>query len=69
MANYLDLHNYQVIQDADTQISYRQRILEEMKPDAIKAMLKEFAQKQLLKVANLDVLSTDYQGWESGERP
>ncbi|MHC1706969.1 MAG: hypothetical protein AB9842_05545 [Bacteroidales bacterium] len=50
MSVFLDLNNYQLIQDPDTRISYRQRILEEMDPDVIIPMLYDFTQKLGLNV-------------------
>lgn len=47
MSAYLELNSYEPIQDIDAQISYRHRILEEMAPDVIAAMLNDFTQKYL----------------------
>jgi hypothetical protein len=49
MSDYLNLPVYRAFQDGDTQISYRKRIIQEMEPDAIAAMLKDFTQKHLLR--------------------
>jgi hypothetical protein len=65
MAVYLESNSYQRIHDGDRRISYRQRILEEMNPDVIAAMLSDFTQKRLLKMKN-----DNYPGWEpSWEHP
>jgi hypothetical protein len=45
MSAYLASKPYIMIDDADTQISYRQRILDEMDANAITAMLRDFNQK------------------------
>ncbi len=65
MAVYLQLNTYQHIHDGDRRIAYRQRILEEMDPDAIDAMLIEFTQKRLLEMGNDSI-----EGWNpSWEHP
>jgi hypothetical protein len=65
MSLYLESNSYQRIHDGDRRISYRQRILEEMNPDLIAAMLRDFTQKRSLKLENDSSL-----GWEpSWEHP
>jgi hypothetical protein len=65
MAAYLESNSYQHIHDGDRRISYRQRILEEMPPDLISAMLKEFTEKRRLVKGNESI-----EGWEpSWEHP
>lgn len=54
MSVYLELNSYQPIQDIDAQISFRQRIQEEMNPDVIAAMLSDFTQKFLHEQENRD---------------
>jgi len=65
MSVYLKSISYQRIHDADRRISYRQRILEEMSPDVIAAMLRDFTQKRWLNMRN-----DSLKGWEpSWEHP
>jgi len=65
MSVYLESNSYQRIHDGDRRIAYRQRILEEMNPDVIAAMLRDFTQKRSLKLKN-----DNSQGWEpSWEHP
>ena len=52
MSAYLELNSYEPIQDIDAQISYRHRILKEMDPEVIAAMLKDFTQKYLHEEGN-----------------
>lgn len=52
---YLGLNSYIPIQDEDTQISHRQRIQQEMSPYVIAAMLRDFTEKQRLKLENLGI--------------
>lgn len=63
MAIYLESHSYQHIHDGDRRISYRQRILEEISPDVIAAMLREFTQKRLLNMRT-DNLKDWNPSWE-----
>ena len=65
MSVYLEMNSYQHIHDGDRRIAYRQRILEEMDPDVIADMLRDFTQKRSQKL-KID----KYQGWEpSWEHP
>jgi hypothetical protein len=65
MAIYLESNSYQRIHDGDRRIAYRQRILEEMDPDAIAAMLRDFTQKRLLVMGKESI-----EGWNpSWEHP
>jgi len=66
LADYLQSDSYDSIDDGDTQMSYRQRIHEEMKPDMIKAMLLDFTQKRQLKLENEAFLSKEPSGWKPG---
>lgn len=63
MAVYLKSNSYQHIHDGDRRIAYRQRILEEMDPDAIDAMLRDFTQKRLLLKGNESIESWN-PSWE-----
>jgi hypothetical protein len=49
MSVYLGFYPYESIEDPDTRIAHRNRILEEMSPEVIEAMLKDFNQQQMLK--------------------
>jgi len=65
MSAYLGSNTYNHIHDGDRRISYRQRIQEEMSPDVISAMLRDFAQKRRLNQEN-----DNNPGWEpSWEHP
>ena len=65
MAVYLESNSYQRIHDGDRRISYRQRIMEEMNPDVVSAMLRDFTQKRWLMLGNESI-----SGWEpSWEHP
>jgi hypothetical protein len=65
MAVYLESNSYQRIHDGDRRISYRQRIMEEMNPDVVAAMLRDFTQKRWLMLGNESI-----SGWEpSWEHP
>ena len=48
MGIYLESKAYQHIHDGDRRISYRQRIQEEMNPEVIASMLRDFTQKRWL---------------------
>lgn len=70
MSVYLESNSYQRIHDADTRISYRQRIQEEMNTDVIAAMLKDFTLKQKLHLENLAASGDNSPRWEpSWEHP
>jgi hypothetical protein len=65
MALYLKLNSYERIHDGDRRISYRQRIMKEMNPEVIAAMLIDFTQKRWLNQGNAGI-----QGWHpSWEHP
>jgi len=65
MRVYLESNKYQRIHDGDRRIAYRQRVLEEMNPAMVAAMLRDFSQKRL---ANLQ--DNKNLGWEpSWEHP
>lgn len=63
---YLESGSYIPIQDHDTQISHRQRIQQEMSPDVIAEMLRDFAEKQRLKLEKLGISSNNSTGWFPG---
>jgi hypothetical protein len=65
MSDYLESNTYHRIHDGDRRISYRQRIQEEMNPEIISAMLRDFTQKRRLNREN-----ENDPGWEpSWEHP
>jgi len=63
---YLESNSYLPIQDEDTRISHRQRIQQEMSPEAITAMLSDFAKKKRIKFENLGISSNNHSGWMPG---
>lgn len=66
MAVYLESNAYHPIEDGETQMSYRQRIHEEMKPDTIAAMLSEFTQKRWPDLTNPSFKSDNHPRWLPG---
>ena len=66
MAVYLESNSYQHIHDGDRRISYRQRILEEMNPEMIAVMLRDFTQKRWFNLESPALLKDNYPGWEPG---
>ena len=66
MSVYLALRTYHRIRDADTRISYRQRIQEEMSPDVIKDMLRDFTQKLRLRPGTPAFSGDSIPGWQPG---
>jgi hypothetical protein len=66
MGVYLESNSYQHIHDGDRRISYRQRIREEMNPEVIAVMLRDFTQKRWLNLENPTFLSDNYPGWVPG---
>lgn len=63
---YLESNSYFPIKDVDARISQRQRILDEMDPDVIAAMLGDFNQKKRLAQKNMTLLSEQYPDWHPG---
>ena len=47
LGDYLESKSYLPVKDVDARISQRQRILDEMNPDVIAAMLRDFNQKKV----------------------
>ena len=64
MAEYLKLNSYLPILDVDARISQRQRLLNEISPDVIAAMLRDFNQKKRLAQKNMVLLSEQYPDWQ-----
>jgi len=63
MGVYLESNSYLPILDVDARISNRQRILDEINPEVITAMLSDFTNK---KWPNLGFVSNKHLGWEPG---
>lgn len=63
---YLNSNAYLPVLDVDARISNRQRILDEMAPEVIAAMLTDFAQKKMLSQEDIVLLSEQYPGWQAG---
>lgn len=66
MSEYLKLNSYLPILDVDARISQRQRVLDEMTPDVIAAMLRDLNQKKRLAQKNMVLLSDQYPDWQPG---
>jgi len=66
MGEYLKLNSFLPILDVDARISQRQRLLDEMNPDVIAAMLRDFNQAKWLAQKDLVLLSDQYPDWEPG---
>lgn len=63
---FLKLNSYLPILDVDARISQRQRLLDEMTPDVVAAMLRDLNQKKKLAQQNIVLLSDQYPGWQPG---
>ena len=63
MSVYLATKSYKRIHDGDRRISYRQRILEEMSPEVIDTMLKEFTRQRQFRTSE-EVSSEWNPSWE-----
>lgn len=66
MGEYLKVNSYFPILDVDARISQRQRLLDEMNPDLISSMLRDFNQIKSLSRKNLVPLSDQYPDWQPG---
>lgn len=66
LGEYLKSNSYFPILDVDARISQRQRILDEMSPEAIAAMLKDLNQKKQYAQKDMVLLSDQYPGWQPG---
>lgn len=63
---YLSANSFLPVLDVDARISNRQRILDEMPPDEVRAMLHDFTRKKELAVEGIVPLSELYPGWQAG---
>lgn len=63
---YLGTNLYQPVLDVDARISNRQRIIDEMPPDEVKAMLRDFTRKKEVAVEGIVPLDELYPGWQAG---
>lgn len=66
MSVYMELHSYLPVEDEDTRISYRKRILQEMSPEVIDAMLRDFKEKERLNLETLGISNNNFTGWRPG---
>jgi hypothetical protein len=66
LGTYLGTNTYHPVLDVDARISNRQRILDEMPPGEVEAMLSDFTRKKLQNVENIVPLSEQYPGWQAG---
>jgi hypothetical protein len=66
MGAYLESNSYLPIKDVDARISQRQRLLDEIKPEVIDAMLRDFNQKKGLARKNLVHLTEQFPEWQPG---
>lgn len=64
LSEYLKSNSYLPILDVDARISQRQRILDEISPDVIAAMLNDFNQIKRFAQKNLVPLSDQYPNWQ-----
>ena len=66
MGVFLKSKPYLPLIDVDARISQRQRLLDEIKPDEIAAMLRDFNQKKRFIQENIIPLSEIFPGWQPG---
>lgn len=66
LGNYLSTNSYHPVLDVDARISNRQRIIDEMPPGEVEAMLLDFTLKKNLRVESIVPLSEQYPGWQAG---
>lgn len=66
MGVFLESKSYMPLIDVDTRISQRQRILDEMPPEVIAAMLDDFNEKKRLIQKNITPLSEMFHDWQPG---
>ncbi len=64
---FRELNSFDSIIDIDAQISYRQRISDEIDSETIKLMLNKFSQEYLVKNGNLGVSKEYNPSWELNE--
>lgn len=66
MGEFLKLNSYFPILDVDARISQRQRLLDEINPNVIATMLRDFNQIKSLAQKNLVPLRDQYPDWQPG---
>jgi hypothetical protein len=66
LGEYLKLNSYFPLLDVDARISQRQRVLDEMHPDSIAEMLRDFNQKKSLSRENIGQLTEQFPDWQPG---
>lgn len=66
LGEFLKSKSYLPIYDVDARISQRQRLLDEMSPEVIDDMLREFDQRKRFNQKNMVLLSDQYPGWQPG---
>lgn len=66
MSVFLESRSYTPLIDVDARISQRQRILDEMQPEVILAMLDDFNEKKRLIQKNITPISEMFHGWQPG---
>jgi len=66
VGEYLKLNSYLPILDVDARISQRQRLLDEMNPDVIETMLRDFNQKKSLAQKNMTHVIEQFPEWQPG---
>ncbi len=63
---FLKSKHYTPLIDVDARISQRQRLVDEIHPDVIAAMLSDFNQKKRIIHENIMPLSKMFPGWQPG---
>ena len=66
MGVFMKSKTFRPLIDVDARISQRQRLIDEIKPEVIAAMLKDFNQKKRLLQENIIPLSEIFPGWQPG---
>lgn len=66
MGVFLKLKPYLPLIDVDARISQRQRLIDEINPNVIAAMLSDFNQKKKTIQENIIPLSELFPGWQPG---
>ena len=66
LSDYLKLNSYFPLLDVDARISQRQRLLDEMNPDVIEVMLRNFNQIKSLARKNMAHLTEQFPEWQPG---
>jgi hypothetical protein len=63
---FLKSKPYTPLIDVDARISQRQRLVDEIQPDVVAAMLSDFNQKKRIILENIIPLSELFPGWQPG---